>query len=445
MAAALGLVLAGCQDETTQPVLVPTKSTLEQGQAALRLGDFENAAKMCREATGESNPSPWAFSCLSDAERGLGNKPASEQALQGYLERVPTDVPRRHALARLYLEDGRFPQAQIHLDRVSQLGLATADTFFLVAEIFRLQGNCQAALGNYRQSLRIDPNYGPAHEGQDRARREICPRPAPVRRPPPTRRWPPRRPLPLRHPLPLRLPRLRQHRPPPQRLPADPHPRRHPMRLAWLPFVLLPFVLLAVAAPAHAQGLDLSERGNRPQVAPPPLPASAMIDPACRRRLSGRKVAIVFSEVREDGDRLIRQQRYAGVYPIVADALRRAGMTVFTQEEINRQVAQEELRRFLENQTDAALTAFQRLGPAYVIRANIESRAQMNPMIRVKQVSVTVSFALSSPGRGMMGQADMSQASFTGADPLPVVRDILRERIDGVVADLYASVCAGRG
>ena len=208
--------------------------------------------------------------------------------------------------------------------------------------------------------------------------------------------------------------------------------------------IVATFVLggLAAVPPVAAQGLDLSERGNRPQSAPPRAHAGAAIEPGCRRRLANRKVAIVFSEVREDGGRLIRQQRYAGVFPLVADALRRAGMTVYTQEEINRQVAQEELRRFLNNDADAAITAFQRLGAAYVLRSTIESRAMMNPMIRVKQVSVNVSFALSASSGGVLGQAEMAAASFTGADPLPVVRDIVREEIDGVVADLYASVCA---
>ncbi|BBK37512.1 hypothetical protein STAQ_25900 [Allostella sp. ATCC 35155] len=213
------------------------------------------------------------------------------------------------------------------------------------------------------------------------------------------------------------------------------------MRAAVLPFVVFLATLAAAgAAPVHA--LDLSERGNRPQVAPPPVPAAALIDPACRRRLAGRKIAIVFTEVREDGGRLIRQKRYAGVFPIVADALRRAGMTVYTQEEINRQIAQEEMRRFLNNEADAALTAFRRLGAAYILRATIESRATMNPMIRVKQVGVTVTFALSSSAGGIVGQAEMSTASFTGADPLPVVRDIVREEIDRTVVDLYDSVCS---
>lgn len=213
------------------------------------------------------------------------------------------------------------------------------------------------------------------------------------------------------------------------------------MRTVVLPLVAL-LAGLGMSSPAPAQGLDLSERGNRLQAPPPPVPAAAMIDPACARRLAGRKIAIVFTEVREDGGRLIQQKRYAGVFPLVADALRRAGMTVYTQDEINRQIAAEEMRRFLNNEADAALTAFQRLGAAYVLRATIESRAMMNPMIRVKQVSVSVSFALSASSGGVLGQAEMSSASFTGADPLPVVRDIVREQIDGTVADLYASVCS---
>ncbi|WP_374448742.1 tetratricopeptide repeat protein [Stella sp.] len=181
--AAMSVTVVACEtDDTPPPVLTPVVSPLESGQAALRLGDYTRAAADCRKASEDPNPPPVAFACLGDAERGLGRRPQAEIAWQAYVERVPNDVPRRHGLAKFYIEDGRFTQAQVQLDRVSQLGLATAETFFLVAEIFRLQGNCNAALGNYRQSLRIDPNYAPAHEMQDRARREICPRPAPVRR-----------------------------------------------------------------------------------------------------------------------------------------------------------------------------------------------------------------------------------------------------------------------
>lgn len=182
--AALAASVAACEtDDKPPPVVAPVVSTLEGGQAAFRAGDYNRAATLCRQASAEPNPSPAAFACLADAERGLGNRPQAEIAMQAYVERVPADVPRRHQLARFYIEDGRFTQAQVQLDRVSQLGLATAETFFLVADIFRLQGQCDAALGNYRQALRIDPNYAPAHEMQDRARREICPRV--IRRPPP--------------------------------------------------------------------------------------------------------------------------------------------------------------------------------------------------------------------------------------------------------------------
>jgi|JI10StandDraft_1071094.scaffolds.fasta_scaffold56766_3 tetratricopeptide (TPR) repeat protein len=183
--AAMAVSVVACEtDGGAPPVVAPVLSPLETGLGALRLGDYGRAATLCRQASVEPNPAPPAFACLGDAERGLGNRPQAEIAMQAYVERVPADVPRRHQLARFYMEDGRFTQAQVQLDRVSQLGLATAETFFLVADIFRLQGQCDAALGNYRQALRIDPNYAPAHEMQDRARREICPR-QPIRRPPP--------------------------------------------------------------------------------------------------------------------------------------------------------------------------------------------------------------------------------------------------------------------
>ncbi|BBK33042.1 hypothetical protein EDC65_4335 [Stella humosa] len=183
-ALATALLASACQqDSAPQPVFVQTTTALDQGLSALRLNDFARAAAWCRQATAEPNPSPQAFACLGDAEIGMGNRAAAEAAWLAYLDRAPNDLVRRHALARFYMNDGRMPQAQMQLDRVSQMGLATAETFYLVAEIYRVQGQCPPAIGNYQQSLRLDPGYGPSHEGMQRASAEICPRQAaPVRR-----------------------------------------------------------------------------------------------------------------------------------------------------------------------------------------------------------------------------------------------------------------------
>ncbi|WP_374448747.1 tetratricopeptide repeat protein [Stella sp.] len=184
-ALAAGLLVSACQQEAAAPpIIVQAPSALEQGMTALRMGDYARAAAWCRQAAGEVAASPQAFACLGDAELGMGNRAGAEAAWLAYLDRVPNDVPRRHALARFYMQDGRYPQAQNQLDRVSQMGLGTAETFFLVAEIFRVQGQCQPALGSYQQSLRLDASYAPSHEGMQRAQREICPRmPAPAPRP----------------------------------------------------------------------------------------------------------------------------------------------------------------------------------------------------------------------------------------------------------------------
>lgn len=185
--AAMAVSVVACEtDGGAPPVVAPVLSPLETGLGALRLGDYGRAATLCRQASVEPNPAPPAFACLGDAERGMGNRAGAEAAWLAYLERVPNDVARRHALARFYMEDGRYPQAQNQLDRVSQMGLGTAETFFLVAEIFRVQGQCQPALGSYQQSLRLDANYAPSYEGMQRAQREICQRmPAPAPRPQP--------------------------------------------------------------------------------------------------------------------------------------------------------------------------------------------------------------------------------------------------------------------
>lgn len=181
---ATALLLAACQPEAPPPVTVASVSALDQGLMALRGGDYGRAAAWCRQAANEALAAPEAFACLGDAERALGNRPAAEAAWLAYLDRVPNDLARRHAVARFYLEDGRYPQAQAQLDRVSQMGQATAETFFLLGECFRLQLQCQPAVGNYQQSLRMDPTFVSARDGLERATREICPRqPAPAPRP----------------------------------------------------------------------------------------------------------------------------------------------------------------------------------------------------------------------------------------------------------------------
>ena len=159
--AAAGL-LAGCA------------TNLQRGQEAGRAGDYQAMLQHCQMAAKEKNPNPQAFRCIGDAQMRLGNRGKAETAYLTYLDNIPDDTDVRLQLVEMYMESGRYPAAQTHVEKVLQFDPSSYRAHYLLGEIHRTNKLCASAEDAYERALEINPGYFQAKAGLEKVD-EICP------------------------------------------------------------------------------------------------------------------------------------------------------------------------------------------------------------------------------------------------------------------------------
>jgi hypothetical protein len=161
----------------------------------------------------------------------------------------------------------------------------------------------------------------------------------------------------------------------------------------------------------------------------------------CQETLKKKKIALIIGEQHSGGEILVNQSNYGLLFEVINSSLREIGLCTYTQEEITKQIAREEIRAAMNNDPDAALSAARRLGAQFILRGLISSRAQVNPVLNINEVFVNMSFTLThASGRAVCG-VTAGADSYAGADVLSVALTLVEERADEVVAKLYHEFC----
>ncbi|MCK5228597.1 MAG: hypothetical protein KAK02_10335, partial [Desulfobulbaceae bacterium] len=122
--------------------------------------------------------------------------------------------------------------------------------------------------------------------------------------------------------------------------------------------------------------------------------------------------------------------------------LRNLGLTTYTRQEITEQIAKAEMEAFLANNIDAATSASTRLAADFILRGLISTRIQKNPVIGIQEIFVTMSFTLVESTGRTISDVKIDGESFSGADTLSTVLDLVREKANMVVAELYNDYCS---
>lgn len=168
VSALLGVMLGGC--ETTQS----GGTLVQQGFAAGRVGDYQRMLTLCQEAASAQAADPQAFRCLAEAQARLGYRNEAESSYLTYLDRVPGDADARLALAKLLMDNGRYTQAQVQLEKVLTQNPSNVEVLTMLGDVFRLQNLCKPALEYYDRALSLSRNHGPALEGKGKAQQGGC-------------------------------------------------------------------------------------------------------------------------------------------------------------------------------------------------------------------------------------------------------------------------------
>ena len=178
------------------------------------------------------------------------------------------------------------------------------------------------------------------------------------------------------------------------------------------------------------------------QVAAKKFRQRTAIPKQCLKKLKQQKIAVIIGETHTNGRvRPIVYSNYGLHFQIINKKLRQLGLKTYTTEEINAQIAQEEMTAALNNDPDAALSAAERLGADFILRGVIRSRSQINPIVNAHEVFVNMTFTLSDSSGQIVADSSAGGDSWSGADTLSISLDIVREKANGVVRKLYSDYC----
>ncbi len=206
---------------------------------------------------------------------------------------------------------------------------------------------------------------------------------------------------------------------------------------------LICFYLLGSAAYGFSFSDD--ERQSAREKAAKAQKIGQLLDVSCKDSLKDQKIAVMIAERHSGGKFTVSQSKYSTLFETINQRLRELGLRTYNQQDITRQIADAEIKAYMNNDPDAALSAARKLSANFIIRGVIDSRAHKNPIINVNEVYVDMSFTLtSSSGRTISGTTARSE-SFAGADTIRVAQILVEEQADEIVAKLYHDFCRRGG
>lgn len=161
----------------------------------------------------------------------------------------------------------------------------------------------------------------------------------------------------------------------------------------------------------------------------------------CAPALKNKTIAVVIGEYGNYGRIRTLDSQYGMHFQIINNRLQRLGLRTLTQAQITARIAREEVEAVLNNDPDAALSAAERLGAAFILTGVIRARSNYNPLARVKEVYVDMGFSLSDASGRLISDASAGGDSWAGGDMLSVSLDLVREQAETIVARLYHDYC----
>lgn len=196
---------------------------------------------------------------------------------------------------------------------------------------------------------------------------------------------------------------------------------------------------------AWAQGFKFSDPSPDGQQAGEQQRRQARIDQQlstpCRERIRNRKIMVLVGEER-NGRVVASQGNFTRHVEAINARLQALGLKTYSAEQIRRQIAQEEVDAYFKNDPDRALSASTRLAAQYVLKGVIATQAFRNEMVNVNQVNVALDFTLADAAGRPVSTARATNASYAGADVSGVALELIEERADEVVAQLYGDYCS---
>lgn len=138
-----------------------------------------------------------------------------------------------------------------------------------------------------------------------------------------------------------------------------------------------------------------------------------------------------------------RKSVYGSLIDNLNSSFQQLGLQTFTAQEVNEQIAKEEQEAFLNNDLDAALTAAKRLSADFLLKGNISTFVQKNKVVKVDEVFVTITLALTDKNGRQITNARLSETTFSDADIPATIQKLIAEQANTITYELFSQPCNG--
>lgn len=133
------------------------------------------------------------------------------------------------------------------------------------------------------------------------------------------------------------------------------------------------------------------------------------------------------------------------VYGTLAETLnsgfRQLGPRTYTPAQINAQIARAEQEAFLNNNIDAAMSAANRLGADFMVKGQISTLAQVNKILNIDEIFVTITLSLTDRRGKFISSARISDTAFSDADVAGGIQKMVAEQSGEIIYQLFQGYC----
>jgi hypothetical protein len=119
------------------------------------------------------------------------------------------------------------------------------------------------------------------------------------------------------------------------------------------------------------------------------------------------------------------------------------GLKTYTTAEINAQIARAEQEAVLNNNLDAAVSAADRLSANFVLKGIISTHSQINRVVNIDEVFVTIDLSLHDSSGTLISTAQMSETAFSDADILSTIQKLVKSQSREITYQLFKNYCKG--
>lgn len=223
-------------------------------------------------------------------------------------------------------------------------------------------------------------------------------------------------------------------------------------------------IFIATISPQSASSFSFSEESQKEIAGESTGTKKSLGELRCPKSLKTSRIVTMIGEIHRDDrtgldgfygsfmsadspDTTTRFGTKKSIYGNLVDELNRGfqqlGLKTYTAAEINAQIARVEQEAVLNNDLDAAISAADRLTANFMLKGIISTRSQINRVVNIDEVFVTINLSLLDRGGNLISTAQINETTFSDADILTTVQKLVKNQSREITYELFKEYCKG--